>query len=207
MIWQTPTSEPPSAQATLADRILTVVPRVCADETLAGQFRVAEAASGVAAYLATPGHGEVPDTSRLCGLLADALEVNGDRALACRIRAFGSAVVYRANWHAAPGEPVWVVNVGRLIEPDEKGMELLLFERLRLLIEAIAGVWDTAAGHGILGLRDLRGASVHVVGRETGERRIEAMSETLRQFCVDRLALLKERRAWDSVPSVMSLHS
>ena len=209
MIWQSPTRTPASPETILTDRILEAVPRVCASPALASQFRVAEAASGVAAYLAAPeaDSSTVVDTPRLCELLSAALDANGDRALACRIRAFGSAIVYAGEWHAAPGERIWILNVGRLIEPGESGMEILLFERLRTILDSFADVWDGAQGRGILGLRDLRGGARRVVSAHAGERRVATLSETIRRFCVDRLASLCERRHWIVTPTVMCLHS
>ncbi len=209
MIWQNPTSRPESEQTALTARILDTVPDVCADSTMASQFRVAEAASGVAAYLVAPGSDTAvaTDTPRLCALLSEALEASGDRVLACRIKAFGSAVVYAGQWHAAPNEPVWILNVGRLIGPGELGMEILLFERLRLLLESFADVWDRTGGRGVLGLRDLRGAAQRLVTRPTRSRHVEAMASTIRRFCVDRFDALRERRQWMVAPTVMSLHS
>lgn len=210
MIWNTPTPLSSRRENALAAHILETVPRACAQGALASQFRVAEAAQGVAAYLAMPENAEVgalPDTARLCELLAAALEASGDRALACRIRAFGSAVVYAGQWHAAPGVTVWVLNVGRLIDPGESGMELLLFERLRQLIDSMADVWDAAAGHGILGLRDLRSAARRLVPPNARASRIETAADTLRGFCGDRLEVLRHQRRWAVAPVVMCLHS
>jgi hypothetical protein len=193
----------------LTDRILEAVPRACASPALAAQFRVAEAASGVAAYLAAPEADPAAaiDTPRLCALLSAALEASGDHALACRIRSFGSAIVYAGEWHAVPGERIWILNVGRLIEPGENGLEMLLFERLRTVIDSFADVWDAAQGHGILGLRDLRGGARRVISTDAGERRVAGMSEAIRCFCADRLARLQERRQWAAAPTVMCLHS
>ncbi len=209
MIWQSPTGIPASSHTILTDRILEAVPRVCESPALASQFRVAEAASGVAAYLDAPGadSGAAVDTPRLCELLSTALDASGDRALACRIRAFGSAIVYAGQWHAAPGERIWILNVGRLLDPGESGMEILLFERLRTIIDSFADVWDAAQGRGILGLRDLRGGARRVVGAPAAERRVTMLSATIRGFCVDRLDRLRERRQWVVAPTVMCLHS
>ena len=209
MIWQTPSKTPASAQTVLAARILETVPRHCAYATMASQFRVAEAASGVAAYLTDPaGTTNAPvDTARLCALLSDALEANGDRLLACRIRSFGDAVVYAGQWHAAPGQPVWILNVGRLIGPGESGMEILLFERLRLTLESFGDVWDSTQGRGILGLRDLRGAVRRLVGGRVRGSRIATMADTIQRFCSDRLEVMRTRRSWQGTPRVMCLHS
>ena len=209
MIWQTPSKTPASAHTVLTARILETVPRHCAHATLASQFRVAEAASGVAAYLADPaGATDAPvDTARLCALLSEALEANGDRLLACRIRSFGDAVVYAGQWHAAPGQPVWILNVGRLIEPGEGGMEILLFERLRLTLESFGDVWDSTQGRGVLGLRDLRGAVRRLVGGRARSSRVVMMTDTIQRFCADRLEVMRTRRAWRGTPLVMCLHS
>ncbi len=204
-----PTATPVSTQTLMTDRILETVPRVCASPALASQFRVAEAASGVAAYLTAPeaDPAAAVDTARLCELLSTALDASGDRALACRIRAFGSAIVYAGQWHAAPGERIWILNVGRLLEPGESGMEILMFERLRTLIDSFADVWDGAQGRGILGLRDLRGGARRVVSAQAGARRVATLSATIRRFCADRLDALRMRRNWVVSPTVMCLHS
>ena len=209
MIWQTPSKTPASAQTVLTARILETVPRQCAHATLASQFRVAEAASGVAAYLTDPASAPATpvDTARLCALLADALEANGDKLLACRIRSFGDAIVYAGQWHAAPGQPVWILNVGRLIEPGEAGMEILFFERLRLTLESFGDVWDGPQGRGILGLRDLRGAGRRLIGGRARSNRIATMSDTVQRFCADRLEIMRTRRPWQGTPMVMCLHS
>lgn len=209
MIWQSPSELPVSKQTLLTDRILETVPRVCESPALASQFRVAEAASGVAAYLVAPeaDASAAVDTPRLCALLSAALDASGDRALACRIRSFGSAIVYAGQWHAVPGERIWILNVGRLLEPGESGMEILLFDRVRTVIDSFADVWDSTRGHGILGLRDLRGGARRVLSTQASERRVEALSETIRCFCVDRLTNLCERRQWIMAPTVMCLHS
>ena len=209
MIWQTPSKTPASARTVLTARILETVPRLCAHATLASQFRVAEAASGVAAYLTDPaGASAAPvDTTRLCALLSAALEANGDSVLACRIRSFGDAVVYAGQWHAAPGQPVWILNVGRLIGPGDTGMEILLFERLRLTLESFGDVWDGPQGRGILGLRDLRVAVRRLVGGRARDSRLATTADTIQRFCADRLEVMRTRRSWQGTPLVMCLHS
>lgn len=205
MIWQDP-SETSPARNRIADRLLGQIPDLCGNPALVDSPILAEAASGVAAYLdqrrmalkdLTP--------ARSCTLVAHALEAAGKRDLARRLRIFSTALVYRDAWAVTGTETVWVVDAGQLLMPADPRVEIVLFERLRSVLTSFADVWDQTRGHGIVGLKRLAESARDVLGPHARTQRITDLSAELQ--CVGGLHLdrLRVQRGWQATPSLLRL--
>ena len=207
MIWQDDNMVDPQREA-IASRILVEVPNACGNPALAAHPRVTEAALGVAAYLdEQTGTAADLDGRLFFDLMSRALNATGDRSLAWRVQAFSRALVYPSRWAATGDQRVWVLDLKRLLEPQEHSLELAFFERLRGTLDAVADIWDAADGNGILGLRNLTAAAGQVLGTGASRRPRRAFADEIPRYCVRRLESLRTTRQWRGTPLVICLHS
>ena len=155
MIWQDFKGSGTSREK-IADRLLTDVPALCGNPSLASHTSLAEAAQGVALYLdqieVIP---EELDPRQSRELLAHALDAAGEGTLARRIRLFGNRIIYPATWIACGRETVWVLDTRQLITSRDAGMEMIMAERIRIVLATFADVWDATSGRGFLGIKGM----------------------------------------------------
>ncbi len=205
MIWQDPSDTPP-ARDRIADRLLGQIPDLCGNPALVDSPILAEAASGVAAYL-DQRRAALKDLTpaRSCTLVAHALEAAGNRDLARRLRIFSTALVYRDAWAVTGAETIWVVDAGQLLMPADPRVEIVLFERLRSVLTSFADVWDATHGHGIVGLKRLVDSARDVLGPRAHMQRVKDLAAELQ--CVGGLHLdrLRAQRGWQATPSLLRL--
>lgn len=205
MIWQD-TALAGTPRERLADQILDDVPALCGNPALAGHPVLAHAAHGVALYLdqieVIP---EEMNPGQSREMLAQALDMAGERALARRIRLFGNRIITPATWVACGRETVWVLDTRPLAAPADSGMEMILFERIRIVLTTFADVWDATAGRGFLGLKGLETTAATVLGPSASARTLRPLTTELRARCARHLALLQAQRGWQAAPAILTL--
>ncbi len=205
MFWQDNNSAD-SARERIAGRILDDIPVLCGNPELASHASLAEAAHGVALYLdqieVIP---EEMDHLQSRDMLAQALDAAGEGTLARRIRLFGNRIIYPATWIACGRETVWVLDVRQLIAPQDTGMELILFERIRIVLTTFSDVWDAASGKGFLGLKGLDATSAILLGDAATPRATRALSTEIRTLCARHLDHFKTQHEWKTRPAILTL--
>lgn len=205
MIWQD-FNTAGTTREQIADRLLTDVPTLCGNPALAAHAPLAEAAQGVALYLdqieVIP---EELDPRQSRELLAHALDAAGEGVLARRIRLFGNRIIYPASWIACGRETVWVLDTRHLITSRDAGMEMILFERARIVLATFADVWDATSGRGFLGLKGLDVTAATVLGSTTSDRALRALTLELRALALRHLELFRIQRGWDTAPAILTL--
>jgi hypothetical protein len=206
MIWQDEHSS--TSRQTLAGQLLSDIPVLCGNPALAEHAPLAEAAQGVALYLdqieIIP---ENMDLRQSRELLAHALDAAGEAALARRIRLFGNRIIYPAKWIACGNETVWVLDLQQLISPKDTGMEIILFQRIRVVLATFSDVWDTSAGRGFLGLKGLAATATILLGQMGPNRTIKELTLEMRGFCKHYLQESEKQRGWQNVPAILTLLS
>lgn len=207
MIWQN-SSLTGTTREKIADRLLTDVPTLCGNPALAAHPPLAEAAQGVALYLdqieVIP---EELDPRQSRELLAHALDAAGEGTLARRIRLFGNRIIYPASWIACGRETVWVLDTRQLITSRDAGMELILCERIRIVLATFADVWDAHAGRGFLGLKGMEVTAAITLGSATSDRSLRALTLELRSRAASQLEQFRLQRGWDTAPAILTLLS
>lgn len=207
MIWlDTPLAG--TSREQLAEKLLDDVPTLCGNPLLADHPCLAEAVQGVALYLDQIEM--IPESMNRTlsrELLAQALEAAGEGGLARRIRLFGNRIIGPARWTACGSETVWVLDLQQLAGTGEDGMEMILFDRIRLVLATVADVWDATSGRGFLGLKGLEPAAASITGPSPASRKGRALAAELRGFCAYHLSLLQKQRGWQAAPAMLILLS
>ena len=205
MIWQD-TNTSGTSREKIADRLLTDVPTLCGNTALASHPTLAEAAQGVALYLdqieVIP---EELDPRQSRELLAHALDAAGEGALARRIRLFGNRVIYPATWIACGRETVWVLDTRQLMTSRDAGMEMIFFDRIRIVLATFADVWDATSGRGFLGLKGMELSASNILGPGTSGRALRALTLELRSLAARHLEHFCTQRGWDVAPAILTL--
>lgn len=205
MIWQD-VHTAGTARDKIADRLLTEVPALCGNPNLAFHAPLTEAAQGVALYLdqieVIP---EELDPRQSRELLAHALDAAGEGVLARRIRLFGNRVIYPAAWITCGHETVWVLDTRHLITSRDAGMEMILFERIRIVLSTFADVWDATSGRGFLGLKGMEVAATTLLGTPDPGRSLQKLTMEIRTLAEHHLELFRVQRGWDSAPAILAL--
>lgn len=207
MIWQDDIHAG-TARDRIAGQLLDDVPALCGNPALASHAPLAEAAQGVALYLDQIE--VIPEEMNLRqsrDLLAQALDAAGEGALARRIRLFGNRIIYPATWIACGRETVWVLDTAALISPPDSGMEMILFERIRIVLATFSDVWEAKSGHGFLGLKGLETTAAILLGESANSRTIRAMSLEIRTWCARHLDHFRARYGWTATPAILTLLS
>jgi hypothetical protein len=205
MIWQDDTTLG-TARARIAGHLMEDVPALCGNSALASHGPLAEAAQGVALYLdqieVIP---EELDLRQSRDLLAQALAASGEAALARRIRLFGNRIIYPATWIACGRETVWVLDTRQLMDPMDFGMELILFERIRIVLATFSDVWDVTSGQGFLGLKGLETTAALLLGQAAAGRTTRNLTHEIRGLCARQLDHFQKQRAWQATPAILTL--
>ncbi len=205
MIWQDFQTSG-SSREKIADRLLTDVPSLCGNPALASHPTLAEAAHGVALYLdqieVIP---EELDPRQSRELLANALDAAGEGALARRIRLFGNRIIYPATWIACGRETVWVLDTRQLITSRDSGMEMIFFDRIRIVLSTFADVWDATSGRGFLGLKGMEVTAAIILGPGSTGRAVRTLTMELNGLAAQHLDHFRDQRGWEAVPAILTL--
>lgn len=164
-----------------------------------------EVARGVAAFCRERYDRQWLPADYVAHLIAVACrDVAGRGGGECRARSLETwrglaARVYRpGEW--AGGEPVWILDLGRVEGLPEERVELVWFPVVRRLLAGMAELWDASGGRGVLGLRGVAPAGL-------GGTALQAWRSELGRFSEAVLLRLKRRRGWTAVPRAMWLES
>lgn len=102
-------------------------------------------------------------------------------------RCLKARLIRGGTWSAAGGDPVWVLDLGRVSGLDGEPLELAWFPVIQLLLSGMAELWDATRGRGFLGLRGVRPA-----GKKAEREQADYVEAVLIR--------LKQRRGWTDMP-------
>ena len=202
MIWDTDSAalDPaPAVTTAIAEEIAVA----CGGESLHPEH-VREVARGVATYLQQRTLSGAL-TSDLAVLESRALYSIGERGLARRLLVFGSGLVRPSEWTVTGDCTLWILDLKRLTLREDDRFELALFASLGVVLDEIAGVWDSSGGAGLLGLRHVREAATAVLGKPANRRRTGRLCGEVRLVCERKLEDLRIAHGWRETPAVMIL--
>lgn len=194
--------QPGDGAGALAAHVRREVQTVCAGLHL-DEDMVEQLSRAVACYLEQD-RAVTLTTSRDLALLASrALASLGETGAARRMVVFATGLVKPAEWEVRNRGTLWILDLRQMTVQDQPGLELLLFHSLRMILEAMAEVWDRTGGHGSLGLQHVCQTAV-ALGISRGKKRIvfeREMLQTIRSM----LHHIGTQRGWESLPEVLNL--
>lgn len=135
------------------------------------------------------------------------------------VEAACSADVSVAHWHillasralrtsslSAPRQdPLWVLDLERMIAPRPASLELLALNVVRTVIDRVAALWDRCQGRGLLGLAHAERVASGILGCPRRSAKCRALSAEIRAEVEQRLQMLKKARGWQETPRVIML--
>lgn len=175
---------------------------ICGKDVLLQTSDAEEVARAVEDFLDLRGT-SAEESRFLMVLAARALSAVGEGEAARRVYLFGSGLVSPSEWEITGREAVWTVDLLRMSVNEEAAHEMLLFVSLHLVLDAMAGVWDSSSGRGTLGLRHVC-ATARVLSGRDGRGAARAAAE-IRDWCSAKLRQLAGTRSWADVPQVLNL--
>ena len=150
------------------------------------------------------------DTSneeRVLELSAHTLGVLGDDSAARRLLVFGSGLVKASVWEFTGKDPLWVLDLRKLVLNSGVQIEMAIFKSLSLVLETIADVWDDSSGKGELGLRHVLSTAEQmfgISGKRSKKRNKDFSGEVLGR-CRMKLGDIAAMRGWTTVPTVIAV--
>lgn len=202
MILEDASAEAPSA---IEEHIVTRYRECGAERAGLTPDAVREVARAVEYYV-TVDQGAVADSSSLTRLTTQALADLGEEGAARRFLVYGSGLVRPAEWEIRRGHEMWVLDLRQITVESGAALEIVQFSVLAAVLRAIAELWDATRGQGVLGMRNLRGASQRLVGTaRDADRRTRRMTRELEDWCRHVLGTLRGERGWLAMPEVINL--
>ena len=167
---------------------------------------VREVARAVEYFVAVDHGAESVDSDSLTRLASQALADLGEEGAARRFIVYGSGLVRPSEWEIRRGREMWVLDLRQLTVESGAALEMVLFAVLAAVLRSIAELWDGSRGRGVLGLRNLQGASQRLVGGSgRRDRRTRQMTQELADWCLHVLETLRGERGWRVLPEVINL--
>ena len=154
-------------------------------------------------------NGNVSDEGRVVELSARTLDALGDTLAARRLLVFGTGLVKTSLWEFSGKDPVWRLDLRKLVIDSGVQIEMAIFKSLSLVLETIADVWDASSGKGGLGLKHILSTAEQMYGEADGlkhrNKRNHDFAHEVLDRCRMKLADLASVRNWTSTPAVLSL--
>ena len=144
--------------------------------------------------------------SRYLVMLASrALSSIGEGEAARRLLLVGTGLVRPAEWEITGGKTMWVLDLRQMSIRSDVGLELVFFGCLRIVLDAIADVWDPSSGCGILGMRHICSVAADLLGRESRGRRSGELTREIMDVCRRNLHRIHIERGWTDTPEILDL--
>lgn len=192
-----------SAEGALISQITAEIEAACED-ALVNVSSVDEIARAVGAFLESNGGTTVVASDQLIMLISRALKSIGEGRAARRLLLIGTGMVRPSEWEVVGSDAMWIVDLKQISVWNSASLEMVFFNSVRAILDAIAEVWDEKSGQGALGLRHIC-ATVSAMEGRAGRKGVSGLATEIKELCGDRLAQLADERGWDYVPMVMDL--
>jgi hypothetical protein len=177
---------------------------ICGKEMLLASDQVEEVAAAIESFLEEEGV-ESPDSRYLVVLAARALRSVGEEKAARRLFVIGSGLVRPSEWEVTGGNAVWVVDLRQMTVDGQTSLELVFFNSLQIVLDAIAEVWDVTDGRGTLGLKHVCQTASGLLGGLHRKGKICAMASEIVDMCERKLQCIGETRGWTESPRILNL--
>jgi len=202
MIWD-PRSTSERGGSPLVHHLAAQINETCGEGLAISADSIKEVAWAVEHYVRQRTNATAIPSDTLAVLAAQALSSIGEGEAARRLFLFGTGMLSPSQWDVTGGKTVWVLDLRKMTLRDDAPLELLFFNSLGLVLEAMANVWDASSGVGVLGLRHVCGTAAALAGCKKGQGL--SLEKEIKELCVGKLVQIGEKRGWAHVPEVMDL--
>jgi len=150
---------------------------------------------------------DLRDEGRVVELSSRTLTVLGDDAAARCLLVFGSGLVQASVWEFSGDDPLWVLDLRKLVLNSGVQIEMAIFKSLSAVLDTVTDVWEKTSGRGRLGLRHVSSTAEQLWGEADDRRktRSRAFSAEIMQRCHDKLQDIATARHWNHHPDVVNL--
>jgi len=145
------------------------------------------------------------DAGYLVMLASKAMSSIGQERAALRLVVFGSGMVRPSEWEVTGGSEVWTLDLKQMTVADATSLELVVFNTLNIVLDAITDVWDASGGKGVLGLRHVCDTAAALLGVSRNSKSVADLSNEIVRVCGLKLEQAGRLRGWETFPQVMNL--
>ena len=151
---------------------------------------------------------DVRNEGRVIELSSHTLGVLGDDATAKRLLIFGSGLAQASIWEFSGEDPLWVLDLRKLVLNSGVQIEMAIFKSLSAVLDTVPDVWEKTSGRGRLGLRHVSSTAEQLFGEANDKRkkRSRAFSAEIMQRCHMKLQDIATLRKWTHCPDVVNLN-
>ncbi len=192
-------------ESTVVRHIVDEIEALCGDSLSLSDLETRELARAVELYLDEYESVECVDAGYLVMLASQALKSIGQENAGRRLYIFGSGMVKPAEWVITGEHQLWILDLKQITLGDRAPLELLFFNSLVMILDAMADVWDDSAGSGGLGLRHVCRSIEGLLDIGRRSRRARMLSDEIIDICRIKLDKLKSERGWERAPDVINL--
>ncbi len=206
MIWN-PCDQNASSCSPIVSHIAGEVDALCKKEFCADFENVEEVAKAIECFLKENRETLFVDSKYLMLLASQAMSSLGQGMSARRLLIFGSGLVAPAEWQVTGGNAMWVLDLKRMIVGRDVSLELLLFNSLNVILDAISDVWDETKGRGSLGLKHVCCVASALLAKPEDNKDSRMLAAEINARCKNKLKQIAMERNWADFPSIINLDS
>ena len=150
---------------------------------------------------------DIRNEGRVIELSSHTMGVLGDGDAARRLLVFGSGLVRASIWEFSGEDPLWILDLRKLVLNSGVQIEMAIFKSLSAVLDTVTDVWEKTSGRGRLGLRHVSSTAEQLLGEADDKRkkRSRAFSEEILQRCAMKLQDIAALRDWMHRPDVVNL--
>ena len=199
---------PPSASPVgeLLQRILAQIETATGQPTRLKDVDIEALAVAVQRAMGDCGE-DIRNEGRVIELSSHTLGILGDGDTAKRFLVFGSGLVRASIWEFSGEDPLWVLDLRKLVLNSGVQIEMAIFKSLSAVLDTVTDVWERTSGRGRLGLRHVASTAEQLLGEanDKRKRRSRAFSEEILQRCQMKFQDVAALRSWGHRPDVVNL--
>ncbi len=140
-------------------------------------------------------------------LASRALQSVGEDRAATRMLMLGSGFAQPVKWLATTEDAAWKLDVSRISDGAQAGLEILFFRCLHAAVEALAEEWKSYSGEIALVLQGVEEAGTALIGRPANTRQVRAFVEEVEMVTHAKLKQLSARYEWTHTPRLLKAKS
>lgn len=191
--------------STVVRHIVNEIETICGETLSLSDSETHELARAVELYLDEYESVECIDAGYLVLLASQALKSVGQENAGRRLYIFGSGMVKPAEWVITGEHQLWILDLKQISLGEKAQLELLFFNSLVMILDAMADVWDESSGSGGLGLRHVCRSIEGLLDIGSRSRRARSLADEIIGICRSKLDKLKNERGWLRAPDVINL--
>lgn len=178
---------------------------VCDSELLVDENNIDEIARAVEMFIRDELDCSCVNSNDLIMLASKAMASVGDSLVARRFLLFGSGMIRPSEWEVTSEDSMWILDLKQITFCEDAALELIFFNAIYLLLDAISDIWDESSGKGVLALRHVCSAASTLLGDTARTKERSILMREIVEVCEKKLHQIGAKRGWMEMPHVMNL--